>query len=302
LPPPSSSSQPYCDVYVLHGGNIEIPSTLVLAKSDGGREDEPLLIPCLSFLLVHSKSQKTLLFDLGVSENWKECYPPAVQKLMKIAPFRVDVAPGRDVNATLGTKKIDEIDYICLSHFHWDHVGDTKPFIDNRRSVFVVGKETLELVERGYPKNQEAYVSGELLPFSPSNERILALSPTGANGNPQEWAPIGPFPYALDFFKDGSLYIVDAPGHCPGHINVLARTSSDGGWVYLGGDSAHSRKLILRESPDKVEVPVDWRLGCVHMDKEASEDTMRRIREVWGLPRVRVMIAHDTEWYEENKD
>ena len=41
------------------------------------------------------------------------------------------------------------------------------------------------------------------------------------------------------------LYVVDAgDGHVAGHINVLARTSEDGGWIYLAGDSAHDRRLL----------------------------------------------------------
>lgn len=38
------------------------------------------------------------------------------------------------------------------------------------------------------------------------------------------------------------------------------------------------------------------------MSKELAENTIRRIREVMVDPRVRVMIAHDKAWYDDNKD
>lgn len=48
---------------------------------------------------------------------------------------------------------------------------------------------------------------------------------------------IGPFP-AIDFYGDGSLYLLDTPGHWPGHICALARTTPDT-FVFLGGDICH---------------------------------------------------------------
>lgn len=49
---------------------------------------------------------------------------------------------------------------------------------------------------------------------------------------------------AHDYFGDGSLHLLDSPGHCAGHISALARTtpaSAEGGtsFVFLGGDICH---------------------------------------------------------------
>ena len=50
---------------------------------------------------------------------------------------------------------------------------------------------------------------------------------------------VGPFP-AMDYFGDGSLYILDSPGHDHGHICALARTTSNPDtFVLFGGDAAH---------------------------------------------------------------
>lgn len=50
---------------------------------------------------------------------------------------------------------------------------------------------------------------------------------------------LGQFP-AYDYFQDGSLYILDGPGHCVGHLCALVRTSVDPDtFVFLGGDAAH---------------------------------------------------------------
>ena len=101
-------------------------------------------------------------------------------------------------------------------------------------------------------------------------------------------------------FRDGSVYVVDAgPGHLPGHLNLLVRTSPDGGWIYLAGDSAHEWSLI--HGTGKIgHHPI---FGCAHVDVKATEAHLERIRTLMKEnPRVRVLLAHDVPWYAENKD
>ena len=46
---------------------------------------------------------------------------------------------------------------------------------------------------------------------------------------------------AVDFFGDGSFYLIDTPGHAVGHMCGLARTtaSPEATFIFLGGDCAH---------------------------------------------------------------
>ena len=45
---------------------------------------------------------------------------------------------------------------------------------------------------------------------------------------------------AFDFFGDGSFYLLDAPGHAPGHLCGLARTTaSPASFVFMGADACH---------------------------------------------------------------
>lgn len=43
---------------------------------------------------------------------------------------------------------------------------------------------------------------------------------------------------AIDYFGDGSFYLLSAPGHAIGHVNALARTTDDS-FIYFAGDSFH---------------------------------------------------------------
>ena len=46
---------------------------------------------------------------------------------------------------------------------------------------------------------------------------------------------------AIDFFGDGSFYLLDTPGHAVGHLSGLARTtaSPEATFIFFGGDCAH---------------------------------------------------------------
>jgi hypothetical protein len=54
------------------------------------------------------------------------------------------------------------------------------------------------------------------------------------------WQKFGAFEKAFDFFGDGSLWVIQAPGHMPGNLICCCRIQS-GEWVILGSDCAHSR-------------------------------------------------------------
>jgi glyoxylase-like metal-dependent hydrolase (beta-lactamase superfamily II) len=115
------------------------------------------------------------------------------------------------------------------------------------------------------------------------------------------WKPLGPFPLTFDVFGDGSAYLVDAQGHCPGHTNLLVRTSADGGWIYFAGDSAHDRRLLAGAPIATKATEGGGRKAIMHKDKDKAEAHIRRIAALESEDRVKVLLAHDKEWYAENK-
>ncbi|KAJ7112217.1 hypothetical protein C8R44DRAFT_632380, partial [Mycena epipterygia] len=111
---------------------------------------------------------------------------------------------------------------------------------------------------------------------------------------------IGPFPHAVDYFGDGSIYIINTPGHCGGHITLLARTSSDGSWMYLGGNVAHDTPLITDHEKKKSTTAADGTSYCMHSDAAQATLDISRVCALVKLPRVEFIVAHDWKWYEDN--
>jgi glyoxylase-like metal-dependent hydrolase (beta-lactamase superfamily II) len=124
-------------------------------------------------------------------------------------------------------------------------------------------------------------------------------APSSTAGSPGKinlngsWQQSGRLPQTLDLFNDGSCLIVNAPGHLPGHVNILAR-KPDGQQVYLGGDACHDRRL-LRGEKEIGTWDVDGHVCCIHADRKGAEKTIAKIREL-EEDGVEIIFAHDVEW------
>lgn len=281
--PSAAKDQAYIDVSVLRAGLLEIPREWAI---DIALPGERLKSPTLSFLLHHSKTRDTFVFDLGVRRDWQNA-TPAVVGIVKHMQFEIEVPQDVVESLAAGNLSPDDIKHVCISHLHLDHFGNPAYFT---KSIFVVGEGCRELLsDHVYPKDPTSAIPSDPLPLDRTTFLDLSSSP-----------PIGPFEHALDFYGDGSLYIVDAgPAHIPGHINILARTSPDGGWVYLAGDTAHDRQLLYGEG----KIPRHSVFGCAHLDPEKAAEHIAKVRQLMEEEsRVQVILAHDKPWYDENTD
>lgn len=123
------------------------------------------------------------------------------------------------------------------SHSHFDHTGDLTTFPAS--TELVVGPGFTEKWWPGFPTKPDALVREEDM----AGRRVREINFDGG-------LKAGSFP-ALDFFGDGSFYLLDAPGHLTGHIAGLARTSTGPDtFIMMGGDLVH-HGAELRPSPHK---------------------------------------------------
>ncbi|KAL1620812.1 hypothetical protein SLS56_009479 [Neofusicoccum ribis] len=114
------------------------------------------------------------------------------------------------------------------------------------------------------------------------------------------WVPFGPFEKAMDFFGDGSLFIIQAPGHMPGNLCAAAHVSG-GAWVLLGSDCCHSRKILDGECEIAMFSLPNGQKTSLQADIPAAKDTIERIKKLEKLG-AHVALAHDAQWIKEGSD
>ena len=178
LPAPSAN-QAFCDVSALEAGLMELPDEMFITNATPGKVTTA---PSLAFLLNHSTHNQRFIFDLGIRKDL-ENYPPRTAQRIKTT-FHVQVQQDVAESLEKGGTSPSDITYVCLSHSHWDHTGNTHLFPN---TTFLVGSACKILFNPGYPQDPNGRFASDLLPEG--RTRFLDTS---------EWEPIGPFPRALD--------------------------------------------------------------------------------------------------------
>lgn len=172
----------------------------------------------------------------------------------------------------------DSLSAILVSHVHFDHIGDPSTFPN---IPYITGPGTKEAASPGYPIDPRSTLMTSLL----TRDNYTELSWTD-----DKWSPLGPFSRAHDFFGDGSFFIVDTPGHFPGHVTGLAQTKPDE-WVIMGGDCCHARSLL--DGSRQVSLT-----GCpggtsMHGDTAEAIKSIEMLRKLDQDDTVFVALAHD---------
>ncbi|KAF2225061.1 beta-lactamase-like protein [Elsinoe ampelina] len=298
LLPPPRENQTYVSVSALIGGHITLADHFFVYPSEPGASRT---VPSLVFLVTHpnppengvfGKKSKPyrLLFDLGLRKAAERYKPVMQQHLQNRRPYKL--GPGIREQLEEHNLPADSIDAVMLSHVHYDHHGDPCDF---PTSTFIIGHGAMSVLKDGLSgAASHQHFESDLL----DAHKVIELpSPSTSPATPQ-WAPLGPFPSALDLFSDSSVYILDVPGHLPGHLNLLCRISPTK-WLCLCGDAFHDPRLLTGEKGIGT-----WEDGgvvhCIHVDKATAEESIGRLRELRRAGgegvEVELVAAHDEVW------
>ncbi|OPB39135.1 hypothetical protein A0O28_0048410 [Trichoderma guizhouense] len=333
----ASSSPPppgFVNLSALDAGHLSLPEHMFVNDADPVKKN---LVPSLSFLIRHASpdgSVTNLVFDLGVKRDLN--YSPAQQNELDLwRPLITETdcakslrngvadAPGGASNGVL-LDPTKDIDYIIISHAHWDHTGTPSDF---PTATFAVGSGTLDLFQNGagpaYPSiffNKDELPALRTVEFPPvvrtgvyGNEPFAPKHtplPSNTQAKPPAaasawaWKPFGDLPNTLDFFGDGSLYVVDTPGHIYGHVNLLARLG-ERRYVYLAADCCHDRRLVTGEKQIGLYDDGHGGLRSIHTDTEEARRSLERLKTFLKNHRaegneVELILAHDPVWRKEN--
>jgi len=224
-----------CKVTVLPVGKLWLPGFLFVKDYEGD-----MYLPDYAFLLEHEESGRKVLFDFGLRKDLD--YGEAMKPLFDIWHCEAPKS-AQEVLKAAGTP-MDQVDTIFFSHAHFDHIGDVTDVPASTRLLF------------GLYEDQDKFKSrkpmAELLHLDESaieGKRVECLSEEDA------WQKVGAF-RGLDFFGDGSFYLLDTPGHFDGHLAglVCVAKGPNPRYYLLGGDTAHHICLIDYKNPAAIGV------------------------------------------------
>ncbi|KAJ6597545.1 beta-lactamase-like protein [Mycena vulgaris] len=216
--PPSHAT---VDVKIFNPGNITLVNftkAFILPVLPG---HETVQFAMYAFLVEHKATQKRVMFDLGVrtdTENFVSVFATA----FAAGQFKLEAA--KDITELLqdGGISLESIDAVIWSHAHFDHIGDMSKFPNT--TDLVIGPETDTAT---FPETPTSTLQAS--DFAGHNITKLDFSATKLTFSGLK---------AIDYFGDGSFYLLDTPGHLPGHITALARVTPTS-FVSLGGDTFH---------------------------------------------------------------
>jgi len=189
------------ELYAIDCGKFPVADADMFAD-DGAYKgvSRTLIVPC--YLIRHPKGD--LVWDTGI---------PASKQALLDGLKQLDLTPA-------------DIEFISVSHSHFDHIGNAGLFAG---STWVVDPdEKAAAFSEAARKNAAQFAAYSALETSKTR---LIEAPT------------------LDLFGDGSVVVHQTPGHTPGHT-ILAVKLKTAGTVLLTGDLWH-----LAESRAAKRVP-----------------------------------------------
>jgi glyoxylase-like metal-dependent hydrolase (beta-lactamase superfamily II) len=247
LPAASLRADTGVQLFVFDCGNLRAANISMFSISNDETPIRELFVPC--YLVKHPDG--LLIWDAGLpvamAEKGEFESEPGVF-------VRYDVTL-EDQLAAMGLGP-EDIDLVAFSHMHWDHVGSANLFT-----------ESTLLIQR--PEYQAAFVDNSNDLFEPELYMDLADNDMQILDGDH------------DVFGDGSVQLVAAYGHTPGH-QVLFLQLENTGPLVLSGDLYH-----FRLSREQRRVPL------FNSDAGDTLEAMVKVESLIERENATLWIEHD---------
>lgn len=202
-------------VHVLDCGAMNgIPADELLAEVPDRPEKLDLVNRC--FLIEHPQGR--LLWDTGFPHSFgfgMKMFAFSLTSLWRSGVESGDPLPEQLEAIGLG---VEDIDWLALSHIHWDHAGGSNDFA---ASKWIVQQRDLDWAFNETGKERPHVDQALYQKLESAQKHVLQ----GED---------------FDVFGDGSVVVLSAPGHTPGH-QCLYLDLPETGPIVLSGDLYHSR-------------------------------------------------------------
>jgi len=249
LAPPPKVTTPR--LYVFDCGTLVYnkPEDFNLSRDEV--KDSNMGVTC--YLVVHPRGM--LIYDTGLNDRLVG--RPLYENVLEgYAQIKFNTLSGQlaDIGVTPAN-----IDYLVLSHYHWDHIGNAGEFAGSTWLVYKGDRDQMFSKTARADRWFSQYAALE-------NSKTVLL-----NGD-------------HDVFGDGTVVVLATPGHTEGHCSLLVRLKNTGP-VVLSGDLYHyAEERGLKRMPDAEKTT-----GTVESRQKVEELLRRTGAQLW--------IGHSMEFF-----
>jgi glyoxylase-like metal-dependent hydrolase (beta-lactamase superfamily II) len=231
-------------IYVLDCGSIQFENIGFFSDTGGydGRKGE-FTNTCV--LVGHAKGW--LLWDTGLKEGTDDKAPNAMGVMAKAgAPLTAQLA-------SIGLKPKD-VTYLALSHTHFDHTGNA--------GLFAESEWLMRAKEMDWALGTDAFATdtSTLEAYKNAKKSMIVMD--------------------HDVFGDGSVMLLSAPGHTPGHQVLLVKLAS-GNWIF-SGDLYH-----------QLESRLHGYVPTFNTSRAETQSSMDRVEKLVKHYKATFVVQHD---------
>lgn len=245
LQAPTPAPRPAMSLWRLDCGDFQINDINAFMSDTSEYPARPKHLVGSCYLIKHGSDY--LLWDTGM--------PAATVGHPEVNPVMTVTLHSRIVDqlARIGVRP-EQVRMVGISHYHGDHTGQARDFPDAR---LLMGAGDFAVL-RGRSAEAQADLAHWLTGGGQATE---------VQGD-------------LDIFHDGSVVMLNLPGHTPGHHGLLVRLAS--GPVLLSGDTYHFTEQVAHRG-----VPP------FNADRAQSLASMDRFDRLGRNLHARVIIQHE---------
>ncbi len=243
-------------LYAFNGGTVGA-NMLELFSQDTTYTGQSKEFADAFYVIVHPKG--TLMWDGGLPESLVGMEEPYTSPDGAFTVSRKDSVANQLATIDMAP---EDIDYLALSHTHFDHVGHANAFTE---STWLVQEKEYDFVtsEENQKSNPDIYAAIKDL----TNIKKIANTD-------------------FDVFGDGTVVLKFMPGHTPGH-QVLFVDLAEHGPLLLSGDMYH-----FYENREFRRVPI------FNFDVAQTKESMAAFEKFADETGAQVYLQHSKEDFE----
>lgn len=208
-----------------------------------------------SYVVYIEHPEGKILFDTSVTKDWKKRWPIDIQEWFPYYGDEEELFENRLKQLNI---KPGDIDYLVISHLHFDHCGNNDLFLNTKAgSNIIVHEKELE----------SAKISGGA--YVREDWDIPGLQYKTVKGD-------------FELVKDVTL--IELPGHTAGQYGLMVKLDKEGTFIFT------SDAIYTKENYG----PPSVRPGII-LDSVMWDNTVEKVRKLAKDNNAKVMLGHDYE-------